>query len=652
MPEKENRSDYTDKEDKKLDKEITKSQQDVGSRSEDEPLQIGVDPKSDEGLVRQELIVKNLVNKLTDWENWRKPHEDKWDEAYRLFFNKDDEAKLPTRAKIFVPMIFRIIESGVPLITNTIFSSENLFDVVPTNPQDADIADLIKILLTYQLGQANFFPKFIDFAKQLCLYGTSYFKVYWKVVRKWVWERTPIRKDVSLFGIRLPARIVGWKEEKKFKVTERRPEVDVLDVLDVFPDPSASNEREGEGVFIRTWMSMDDLRELGAGKYPVYANTDKETLTKKEKSSTDTSRSERLTTRGVSSVLPTKARGVEVMEWWGKYDLDGDGIREECYIVIANRSILLKAVSNPFHHQKRPLVRSVLFSVPMEWFGIGLVEPVVDQQHELNTIRRQRLDNINMVLNRMWKVLDTGDVDTTQLISAPNHFVLVGQMDALEPLETKDVTQTAYTEANALQSEMEATTVTRAASGLPESGRLGRTASGARLIVGQSLEKFSLAVRLIEETAIKRTLRMMHQLNLQFIDDDDVLRDPGMYGHLFDQDMTPEAIRAEVNFQMKAASEMINSEAKINQLASFLGMGKDVMEGETIGKVLKKIYKLMGFDPDEINIVGQTAPPAPPPLPTGDGVGGDPNAGLANEIARNGAQAQPSAIRPVPPTPQ
>lgn len=646
--------EHTEAQNKKLDKEISKAQQDMGSLQEANPIQIGVKPTSDKSLVMQELIVKTLVDKLADWENWRKPKDNMWDQIYRLFFNKDGQATLPTRAKIFVPMIFKIVESGVPLITNTIFSSENLFDVVPTNPKDADIAELIKILLTYQLGQANFFPKFIDFVKQLCLYGTSYFKVYWKVTRKWVWERTPIREDVNLFGIKLPAKITGWKEEKKYKVTERRPEIDVLDVLDVFPDPSAANEREGEGVFIRTWMSAEDLREMGAGKIPVFANTDKPAVTAKNKSSVDTSRSNRLTTRGLSSVLPTKARGVEVIEWWGKYDLDGDGIREECYIVIANRSVLLKAVSNPFHHQKRPIVRSVLFNVPMEWYGIGLVEPIMDQQHELNTVRRQRLDNVNMVLNRMWKVLDTGDVDTTQLMSAPGHYLLVGQMDALEPLETKDVTQTAYQEAGALMQEMHDATVSRGASGNPESGRLGRTASGARLLVGQSLEKFSLAIRLIEETAVKRTLRMMHQLNLQMIDDDDVLRDPGMYGHLFDQDMTPEAIRAEVRFEMKAASEMISSEAKINQLASFLGMSKDVLEGSSISEVLKMIWKLMGFDPDKIKLTGQTAPPIPPaggPLPAGDG-GTSPDDALANEIARNGAESPPSAIRPVPPTVQ
>lgn len=638
MPEKDNLSDYTDKEDKKLNKEITPSQ-DVGTRVTGRPIQLGEDLSAEEELGRKTSIISKLIGKFDEWRLWRKPHENKWNEIYRMFFNQDDQVKLPTRAKVFVPMIFRIIESAVPLITNTIFASENIFDVVATNPKDQDMADLIKMLLTYQLGQADFFPKFIDFVKQLCLYGTSYFKVYWKVTRKWVWERTPIRKDINFFGVPLKAKIVGWKEEKKFKVVERRPEIDLLDVLDVFPDPDAANERDGEGVFIRTWMSMDDLREMAAGKYPVYEDVDSiKQDVKGDDVTFGSSRSTRLATRNTSNVINKRSKNVEVLEYWGKYDLDNDGIREECYIVIANRNTIIKAVGNPFHHQKRPIVRSVMFSVPLEWYGIGLVEPIMDQQHELNTLRRQRLDNINMVLNRMWKLRDTADVDPSQLISAPNHFFLVGEMDDLEPLETNDVTSNVYVETGALEDEMQAATISRAAQGLPESGRLGRTASGARLIVGQSLEKFSLAIRLVEETAIKRTLRIMHQLNLQFIDDDDVFRDPGMYGHLFDTDMTPEAIRAEVRFHMKATSEMLNSEAKINQLASFLGLSKDVLDGQSITQILRMIYKLMGFDPDDINLAGQALQPGVIPTPASSGDS------LQNEIARNGTQTVPSAV--------
>jgi hypothetical protein len=602
MPEN---TDYTEEQDKKLDKEIEAAQTPALSALT-KPIDLG--EGSDEELFeREKKLVTHLVKMFEKWEAWRRPLEDKWNQIYRLYFNDDNELKTPTRAKIFVPMIFKLIESALPIIINTIFSSDSIFEVTPTNAEDQPLADVIQLLLEYQLTQANFYVKFLDFTKQMLLYGTSYFKVYWKVKRQWVWEREPIRKNVSFFGIPAGNKIVGWKENKTYKVVERRPEVDTLDILDVFPDPDSTQINEGKGIFMRSYMSKEDIRELGAGPRPVYGNTDHDGLksTRHDNSYSDT-RQYRLVTRGMSSG-GSDSRPVEVLEFFGKYDLDGDGIREEVYVVIGNRQVILKATSNPFQHQKWPLVKGTLFAVPMEWFGVGIVEPVMSQQHELNTIRRQRLDNINMILNSMWKVKDTADIDLNALVSTPNGIIITSEMDGLEAIRPNNETGTAHNEAQSLIAEMEDTTVTQAAQGNPASGRLGRTSSGARMIISQSLEKFGTAIRLVEETAIKRVLRMFHQLNLQFLDDDDILRDPGMYGHLFSADVTPEMLRAEVKFKMLGISEMVGKEGKINQIASFLGMFKDTMTPEEITLVKSKMWALMGFDPKEMGAgaVGQ-----------------------------------------------
>ncbi|MCK5020508.1 MAG: hypothetical protein KAS32_26050 [Candidatus Peribacteraceae bacterium] len=631
---------YSEKQNSKLDTEISKSQ-DPASVAFDGPISI---PKGEDRLHKEKETVDKLMVKFNGWNDWRLPLENIWNEIYRLYFSCDQNIKTPTRSKLFVPMIFKLVESALPLIVNTIFSSDSIFDVIPTDTKDKDLAELIKLLLTYQMNQANFYPKFVDFAKQLILYGTSYFKVYWKVKRQWVWEREPIRKPVSILGIPMGERIVAHKETKTYKVVERRPEVDVMDILDVFPDPTARNEKEGEGVFLRSYMSLDDVREMGAGKYPVYANTDSPLLiaAKSGNLTYATSRQRRLSARSLGSTDVSKTKGVEILEFWGLWDIDGDGIREEAYIVIANRQVLLKATGNPFHHQQRPLVRSNLFSVPNEWFGLGIVEPIISDQHELNTLRRQRIDNINQTLNAMWKVLDVADIDLNTLVSSPDGIILTSDMDGIERLEPNDVTQTAYLEAQALSSEMENTTVPQAAQGTPQSGRLGRTASGARMIIAQSLERFGTAVKLIEETAIKRTIKLFHQLNLQFLDDDDILSDPGLYGDILSSDITPEMLRADVKFRMVGIGEMIGNEGKINQIASFLGMFKDTMTPEEIAATKEQVWRLMGFDPEGM-ANGQGNGVANPQASLPQGQGGLES--ITNEIAQNGASAPNAATQ-------
>lgn len=592
---------------------------------------------AEERLMKEEQAVKFLQKTFSKYESWRKNYEPTWDEIYRLYINHASVAKTPTRSKISVPVIFQVIETALPKIVNVIFSQDDsFFEVMPENPDDMDRAETIQMLLEYQLGQADFFAKFIDFAKQLLLYGTSYFKVYWKVKREWVWTRQPVRVKDRILAFVLGTKI-KWEEKKEYKVIERRPEVEVLDILDVFPDPEARNEKDSAGLFIRSWMDLDEFKRMGKGKFPVYGNTENENI-QADKYSYAQSRQVRNGVRGTTSSGMSTNDQVELLEYWGRYDVDGDGIKEEALLVIANRKVLVKAIPNPFHHQKRPLIRCVLYPVPMEWYGIGLVEPVISLKHELDTLRRQRLDNINQAINRMWKVNHLADVDMETLFSAPNNIILTDDMNAVEDLDQNDVTASAYNEAAIVQSDIENVTTPRSTQGIPESGRLGRTAKGAQLIIGQALEKFGLSNKMIEEMGIKRVIRMFHQLDLQFIDSENVFRDPGLYGHLFEQ-VLPEDIRAEVRFKIAGISEMVGTEGKINQAISYMSIFGKVLSPQTIQAIAQKVWKLMGFNPREIEIIGLAVPAV-----QGDVV--DPNLSQAvnGQVANQGAAANPPQV--------
>ena len=320
-------------------------------------------------------------------------------------------------------------------------------------------------------------------------------------------------------------------------------------------------------------------------------------------------------------------------------DVDGDGIKEEAQIVIADRTVILKAKGNPFHHQKRPLIRSTFYPVPLEWYGIGLVEPVMSEVHELNTLRRQRLDNINQVLNAMWQADPTADVELDTLISAPNNIILSSPLDAVKRLETPNVTENAFSEAAIVQSDIEKATTPASVQGTPDSGRLGRTARGAQLIIGQALEKFGTATKLLEEQAIRPLLQRFHQLNLQFISSDDVLQSPLLYQEIAALQLRPEDIRADVQFKMQGISDLISTEAKVNQLISFLSISGKVLAPDSLGNITKKIYKLMGFDPNEINLQGAQ-------VPAGTQNVVDPAVGeaIAGQATNQGAASAPPSI--------
>lgn len=599
------------------------------------PIEVAVD--NPEMLqVKLEAITEKYMGYFAEWEGWRKPYDSLWNEIYSLYMSYVRNVKTPTRAKIFIPVVFQVVESATSKFISLIFNQEDLFQVLPDDPKDEGVAGVIQKLLTYQLGRANFFIKFVDFLKQVLLYGTSFFYVYWKVERKWVWERTPIVNPLfSIAGFNLGKRIVGWEEKKSYKVVERRPEIDVIDPIDVFPDPDAKDEITGRGIFIRSWISKEELKELSSGPYPVYANCEDDRLNDTNSKATDSDRQIRSSYRGVNSPINSKGM-VELLTFWGNCDLDDDGIKEECQIVWANRQVIIRAVANPFHHQKRPIVRTVLFPVPGEFYGIGMIEPIIPLQHELNTLRRQRLDNINLRVNNMWKVNSLSDVDIDTLISSPNGIILTDDMSAVEAIVAPDATASSFNEAQIVQADIENVTTPRSVQGIPESGRLGRTARGAQLIIGQAMEKFGTSAKFIEE-GIKRVLRLMHQLNLQFLGEDDVAREIGVVGHIFDRVISPDMIRAEVQFRMVGISDMIGKEGKINQLINFFGVFKQVLTPEAMTAIARKVFELQGMDPDLIS-AQNPMPGAVLPNAGEDQVG----QALQAQVAQNGSGGTPA----------
>lgn len=612
------------------------------------PIQLkeaeGKDP-FEQSVVEKKLVEKH-VSQFKDWENWRRPFENIWLEAYALYLTVSRAQKLPTRAKVAVPIIFQVIEAAVPKLISIIFGQNPFFQVVNRfaykKDVDPQILDDIYTLLDYQLDLSQFFLKFIEFAKQMFLYGTSYFHVYWKVKREWVWERKPVRTPYSVFGFRLPFMDLKWEKKLEYKVVERRPEVEVLAIEDVYPDPKARNEQNSEGIYVVSTMSMDELKELSSGRFPVFTNFDQVERTK-ESSNEAQFKVDKRTVRGTGDAkkVQQKKNEVEIITYWGREDIDGDGIREEVQLVFANRSVLIKAIRNPFEHQKRPIIRSVLFPVPLEWFGVGLVEPVIPLVHELDTIRNQNIDVNNLIINRMWKVKSTADVDLDTLISGPNNIVLTDDMEAVQTLPQENLPFSPTQLSEMIQRDIESATAPKSIQGSSESGALGRTARGAQLIISQALEKFGMGAKMVEESAVKQVLKMYYALDLQYLDNDQILEDPLLYGQVWAEKKTPEQIRADVDFKLLGISETVTKEAMVNQIIAFVNTFGQI-PGINLIEVAKVVWDLMQLKTPSSQVIN----PAPFPVQQVSQFMQNPNVSeaseqaVANQIQQNGAGGQ------------
>lgn len=595
----------------------------------------------------EDEIVSMLSGEMTKREGWRRQYEMLWWNLYSLYVCGQRGNITPTRSKIFVPIAFQLVEIATPKLISFLSNNDRLFGVEPSDPKDQPIADNIQNLISDQLEKNQFGDTYENFVKQLILYGTSYFYVDWKVKWDWVWERrAKVTTTVDEFGINHEK--TEYVNEKTYKITERRPNVTWLDILDVFPQQDHYKvEDQWPGICVRRFMDRKEFERLCDGPQPYFGNKEK-VLATGTSNKYQESRQFRKSTRGENAT--SGSTDIELLEWQMKYDLDGDGIDEECHIVIANRQVIVRAIANPWHHQKRSLIKVNFCKVMGEWYGMGLIEPVISLINQLVTVRRQRLDNITLILNRMWKVKASADIDPTKLVASPNGIVLVDEMTDIEPLEVNDVTSSSFQDANQILSDIFAATVPQSITGSIDDMKTGSIGVGAiRANIAQALEKFATAAKAIENDGVKPVLALMYQLDLQYLNTDEVIR--AFYGSLFPDPkvVSPEMIRANVSFRMTVLSEMVNTDVKIAQAQAFYSIATADYTPDTKQLILRKIWGLMGNNKDEIKINGATTvdadgrinlfnspPPAPVPVP---------------EVPGMPAPVAPGAPAPVPVTP-
>jgi hypothetical protein len=636
-------ADYSETTDQLQDMEDQEGSDQLDQMTGDNPIQIQVPEgyEKPEGassdaysLGMQKTMVSQFMGELTIRENWRKAYEILWWQIYVAYMNGNVTTRTPTRSKVFIPLVFQIIEIATPKLISFTSGSENMFDVVPNDINEEDVAKNIERLLADQLDKNEFADKYETFLKQLLLYGTSYFWIDWEVEWKWRVSRLPKKMQyVDDNGVNQEK--IEYETKKRYEIAGRRPKLTVLDVLDVYPEQDHAEVTDQSSVMIRKFLNRDEFARICDSPQPYFGNKDAALATGTTYKYQET-RQWRKTARGEISTVTSK--DIELIEVWGYWDLDGDGKDEPCQVVIANRQVVVRAVPNPFDHQEVPLVKVNFCKVPLEWYGIGLVEPVLSLQNETNLVRRQRLDNVNLLINQMYKALATDtSIDVDKLTASPSGVVLVDDMNNLQAIERKDVTASAYQDAQMIQQDMFNATVPASLTGNIDDmqGNKGAVGVGvAKVAVSQALEKFATAAKAIETKGIKKVLQLFYMLDLQYLTNSAVIR--AFYGHIFPDPaiVSPAMIRtaAGVNFKLTVLSEMVNRDQKVNQMSTFYTLANPQLAPESVDTILKQIWELMGFDSKDIRAANLNAQPA---------------AGAAGGAAPTGGA--PTGVLPTPP---
>lgn len=498
----------------------------------------------------------------------RAPHEEKWVRWYKLYRSYTE--KKDTGANLFIPYTFSAIESVVPRLISTMFASRPFIGVLPVNEESVDKAKMHEKLLDYQLTQRiNTIELASMWIKEALMYGTSHIKPVWRYEIRNVKQKVPVTS------------ILGVSMESKYQDTEivayDDPHVEHIDIWDIYVDPDATSVDDAEYVVHRVFRTKEHIKRMAQNG--IYKNIEKIGNSFSPTSSDEIGSEERMSSIGLSK-SPKQQDKIELLEYW----------TDERIIVVANRSAIIRNEPNPFWHGKKPFIRIVDHPVPHEYYGIGEIEPIEYLQYELNDTRNQRMDNVNLVLNRMWKVLRGADIVPEQLISRPGGFIEVDDMGDIEEVKFTDVTSSSYKEEEEIKRDIDRTVgVFDYARGETTDRR--ETATTASILSNAANERFKLKVQLMEDMGLRRLGLMLIQLNQQFIDSERVIRVVGDDGVNFEI-LSPEDIMGEFDIMPigSTVEPIINKETRVNQLISLYGVMKDsphINQSEFLKKILE-----------------------------------------------------------------
>ena len=275
-------------------------------------------------------------------------------------------------ANVHVPLI-KTIQSTLESNILGSLDYEKPITVIPVGPEDFDKSRAIERLLNWQFTSQVDYRSFMDkLVHSTLLYGHTFVKVRYVVEKK--------NNKTTFDGIKLDIP---------------NPEYILFP-----PDASSDNPDDWDYVIHELYLTLSDLkRREQAG---IYKNVKEvqELLQKRDGGSKQIPSMDleepRKYASGIESeeVNSNRKRGLRIVEWYGYFDLDEDGIEEAIMVTIAlDSKTLLRCVQTS---AKRPFVLVRFNPILNKVTGESVPGILAEINDEVNTIHNQRVDAVTI----------------------------------------------------------------------------------------------------------------------------------------------------------------------------------------------------------------------------------------------------------------
>jgi len=399
-----------------------------------------------------------------------------------------------------------------PSIVEPFVSTPDLIKCSPITYEDVAASKQNELLLNMQFcrkfDRFNFMTKAV---KILDGEGTVVVKTGWDYQEKKVNTMTDV-VEVDMFG----NEYVTQKEVEETIVTRNQPTALVCRNEDIYLDPTCQDIIDNAQFVIHRYES--DLSTLKSdGRYKE--------LDKLEGADIPDHDTDYVPQDRTYFKFADKARKkFLVYEYWGNYDVDGDGIAEPIVCTWVN-DVIIRLQGNPYPDGKPPFVVTPFNSIPFKMHGESNAELVGDNQIVKTAIIRGIIDNMTQSTNGQ-VALRKGALDpiNRKKFLAGNNFEFNGSPNDFWQGSYNQIPGSAFDMIGLMNNEIESITGTKSFSGGINGGSLGQTATGARGALDSTATRRMNIVRNIAENLVKPLIRKWMSYNAEFLEEEEVVR--------------------------------------------------------------------------------------------------------------------------------
>ena len=512
---------------------------------------------------KNEPSLKDLKQNLTDAQSDHDSHitdVTRW--LSNMHITGSAKVKTATGNSSVAPKIIRKqAEWRYSSLAEPFLSTPDIFNVRPITAGDRKRAKQNELVLNNQFNTKLDKTKFIDgYVREAVDIGTVIIKTGWETLEEEVTREKPtytftveptgqaaqyyqtllqmqqqdpegyadlsnpgLDQAIEMFtaeGIAYLAQESGTEEVTEIIETKNQPTLEILDADNVIIDPSCNGDIEKANFVINKFKTS--LAILRADK--KYKNLDSINV---EAASPLASSDYEENKDNTSFNFTDEARKQFVVhEYYGTWDIDGDGITKQIVCAWVNDTII-RLELNPYPDRRPPFVVAVYMPVRRSIFGEPDGELLEDNQKIIGAVTRGMIDLLGKSANGQTGIRkDLLDVTNQRKFKRGDDYEFNATVDPRQAIYTHtypEIPQSAYNMINMQNADAESLTGVKAFSSGISGASLGTTAANGRSAL-DAASKRELGILRRLATGIIQIGRKFISMNAEFLSDEEVIR--------------------------------------------------------------------------------------------------------------------------------